>query len=298
MVRDIAGEVLSRWFLRAAVLCAAGALACSACSPSEPPPRQYTLQGQILAVRPDTREVLIKHGDIEGFMPGMTMPFRVKDPSLLEGASPGDLVQATLMVGRDEAWIASIAKTGSAPLAEPAAIPAAAFASPVEPGAAAPVTVLTGDRGEPLSLADWRGSAAAVTFIYVDCPLPQFCPMLDRRFAEVQQRVAGDPSLKGRVRLLSVSFDPDADTPERLREHARRLGADPAVWRFATAPREVVDRFAAAFGVNVIREPDRTITHNMRTAVIGPDGRVVSVHDGSDWTAEQLVADLRRALAE
>ena len=61
-----------------------------------------------------------------------------------------------------------------------------------------------------------------------------------------------------------------------LRAHARTLGADPSVWRFATADEAVVDRFAAAFGVNVIREKDGTITHNLRTAVIDPSGRVTA----------------------
>jgi cytochrome oxidase Cu insertion factor (SCO1/SenC/PrrC family) len=82
-----------------------------------------------------------------------------------------------------------------------------------------------------------------------------------------------------------------------LRAHAAKLGADPAIWKFATAPRQTVDRFAAAFGVNVIREQDRTITHNMRTAVAAPDGRVVAIHEGSDWSATQVVDEMRQALA-
>ena len=113
----------------------------------------------------------------------------------------------------------------------------------------------------------------------------------------MQRIIQDDASLAGQARLLSVSFDPDVDTPERLTAHAARLKADPAVWRFATAPREIVDRFAAGFGVNVIREQDRTITHNMRTTVIGPDGMVVSVYEGSEWTPAQIADDMRRSLA-
>jgi protein SCO1/2 len=137
---------------------------------------------------------------------------------------------------------------------------------------------------------------AAVTFIYLRCPLPQFCPLLDRRFVEVQRLITEDATLRDRARLLSVSFDPDADTPARLQAHAEKLRANPAIWRFATAPREIVDRFAATFGVNVIREQDSTITHNMRTVVIGPDRRVVSVYEGSDWTPAQIADDMTRAL--
>jgi protein SCO1/2 len=199
------------------------------------------------------------------------------------------------MVAETEAWISALVKTGEAPLTEMAAIPAASFVSPLAPGDLAPDTALIDQAGAPLSLADWRGSAVAVTFIYVRCPLPQFCPLLDRRFAEVQRLIAQDATLRDRARLLSVSFDPDADTPARLQAHAEKLHADPAIWRFATAPRNVVDKFAATFGVSVIREADSTITHNMRTVVIGPDRRVVSVYEGSDWTAARIADDLRRA---
>jgi protein SCO1/2 len=224
------------------------------------------------------------------------MPFKVRDRALLDGKAPGDLVTASLMVAETDAWIATLEKTGTAPLADAAAMPAAAFVTPLKPGDAPPDTLLTDHLGEPLTLSRWQGSAVAVTFIYVRCPLPQFCPLLDRRFAEVQRQIQSDPSLSGRARLLSVSFDPDADTTARLKAHAERLNADPSIWRFATAPRDVVDRFAATFGVNVIREADQTITHNMRTTVIGPDGRVVAVHEGSEWTPAQIVDDMRRSL--
>lgn len=257
--------------------------------------RQYELRGQILTIRREANEVLIKHGDIENFMPGMTMPFKVKEPTLLEGKAPGDLVTATLMVGERDAWIATLDKTGSAPLTETASIPPASFVKPLEPGDVAPLdAVLMDQDGREFSLAAYRGSAVVVTFIYIRCPLPQFCPLMDRRFIEIQQSIETDAALRDRARLLSVSFDPDADTPPRMKAHAEKLGANPRIWRMATAPRDVVDTFAATFGVNVIREKDQTITHNLRTAVIGPDGTVVSAYNGSDWTPAQVVADLRR----
>jgi protein SCO1/2 len=272
----------------------------SVCTPffacGGPTARQYELRGQILAIRPEASEVLIKHGDIQNFMPGMTMPFKVRDSRLLDGKMAGDLVTAQLMVGQDEAWLSAIDKTGTAPLETAATIPPASFVTPLAPGDAIPEITLTDHSGQPLSLSAWRSRAVAITFIYVRCPLPQFCPLMDRRFAEVQRLVEADPALVGRVHLLSVSFDPDRDTPAVLAAHAGKLGANAAIWRFATAPRDTIDRFAATFGVNVIREADQTITHNLRTAVVGPDGRVVAVHNGSEWTAAQVVDDLKRAL--
>jgi protein SCO1/2 len=139
----------------------------------------------------------------------------------------------------------------------------------------------------------------AVTFIYTSCPLPDYCPLMDKRFAEVQRLVAADATLAGHVSLVSVSVDPAVDTAARLAEHAASLGADPAVWRFASLDDDGdIERFAAQFGVNVIRELDGSITHNLRTLVFGSSGTVLAAHDGNTWTAEQLVADLRRGIGQ
>jgi protein SCO1/2 len=263
----------------------------------QPDTHTYQLTGQILVVKPETREVLIKHEDIKGFMPAMTMPYTVSDPSLLKDRVAGDLITATLKVAPDGAYLSAITKTGSAPLPPDArtTIPVAANVHVLAAGDTVPETTLTDQDGKPISLADFKGSATAITFIYTRCPLPQYCPMLDRRFAEAQQLVAADPALAGKVRLLSVSFDPKFDRAQTLQAHAKKLGADPRVWRFATADEQIVDRFAAEFGVNVIREKDGTITHNLRTAVIDPTGHVRSIVDNSSWTADQLVRSLKDA---
>lgn len=271
------------------------ALAVGAACGRAPEAKTYTLKGQILAVKPETRELLVKHDDIPGFMPAMTMAYTVKDGALLDGRQPGEVISATLIVSPESAWLSSIDKLGTAPLPDdaPDKIPPAAGIIPLKPGDDAPTTALVDENGRPVSIADFKGSSVVVTFIYTRCPLPQYCPLLDRRFAELQQLIGGDAALRGRTHLLSVSFDPAKDTAPILRAHAKKLGADAGVWRFATAPEEVVDRFAATFGVNVIREKDGTITHNLRTAVIDPSGRVVLMHDDNAWTAAQVVDELK-----
>lgn len=282
---------------RSASLVVATLLAAVSCSRAPEAPT-YQLVGQVLAVRPETSEILVRHEDIKGFMPAMTMPYRVKDAALLKDRAAGDLITATLTVEPELAWLSAITKTGTAPLPEdaPTKIPAAAGVQLLKPGDVVPATPLVDQEDKPLALPDWRGSAMVITFIYTRCPLPQFCPLMDRRFAEIQAMAAADPALKGKVRLLSISFDPATDRAAVLRAHATKAGADPAVWRFATAEESVVDRLAATFGVNVIREKDGTITHNLRTAVVDANGRIVSVHDSNAWSAASIVDELKTAV--
>lgn len=274
-----------------------GLLVAAGCS-GEPDARTYQLTGQVLAVKTESNEILVRHEDIPGFMPAMTMPYRVKDAALIRDRVAGDLITATLQVEPNLAHLTAITKTGSAPVPDDArtTIPAASGIDILRPGDVVPETSLINQDGTPITLEDFAGAATAITFIYTRCPLPQYCPLMDRRFADVQALAANDPALTGQVRLLSVSFDPRFDRAAVLRQHAASLKADPTVWTFATADELVVDRFAARFGVNVIREPNDTITHNLRTAVIDRAGRVTAILDSNAWTADDLVRELKAAL--
>jgi protein SCO1/2 len=280
-----------------AVVAAALALLAACTRAPEPETREYELQGQVVAVRPESQELIIKHGDIKGFMPGMTMPFTVKDAGQLEGKQPGDLVTATLVVGDTDAYLSAVTKTGTAPL-DPQVEVTANDAPVLEPGDLVPDQPLIDQTGAERRLSSFQGHRVALTFMYIRCPLPDFCPLMDKHFAAVQQAVKADPALAD-VRLISVSFDPKFDTPAALAAHAKSLGADPAVWTFMTGSDAEIERLTRRFGVLVERNESDPIdiTHNLRTAVIDPQGRLVAVHSGTDWTPAQLVADLKAAPA-
>ena len=276
-----------------AVLCLVVAAA-AACSPRTPA-REYELTGQILAVRPERREVVIKHEDIKGFMPGMTMPFTVKDTSLLTGKQPGDLVTATLVVGQTEAHLSALTATGHAALDAPAPAPVADVLSA---GQAVADAALIDQDGKARPFSSFRKHRLVLTFIYTRCPLPDFCPLMDRHFASIQKTIAERAEFSD-VRLVTVTLDPAFDRPAILKAYSRRRGADPAVWSFLTGEPADVSRFATQFGLYVEHNPGNPIdiTHNLRTAVIDPQGRLVSVRSGNDWTPAELVAELNAAPA-
>ena len=138
-----------------------------------------------------------------------------------------------------------------------------------------------------------------ITFIYTKCPLPTFCPLMDRHFAAMQKPLKADPALN-KVHLVTVSFDPATDTPPVLKEHAKKLEADLDALdvpdrrsRRHRSVRGTLRRLGRRARMN---DP-RDITHNLRTAIVDADGKLVKVYTGNEWTPEQVLADLKPARA-
>jgi protein SCO1/2 len=273
------------------------ALALAGACGSEPPSKQYALTGQILAVLPERGELTVRHEDIEGLMPAMTMTFPVAPASLLDGRTPGELISATLEVSNSQGRIVAITHRGEAPIPETANQVAMASGL-LAVGDEVPDAAFIDQLDRRRSFAEWRGTHTLVTFIYTSCPLPNYCPLMDQNFATLQGAIAEDPVLRGRVKLVSITFDPEHDTPAVLAAHAARRRANPDVWTFLTGDRLTIDRFAGRFGVGILRtDGSSEITHNLRTTLVGPEGRVVKIYAGSDWTPGAVLADLRQVLA-
>jgi protein SCO1/2 len=272
------------------------AVAAAACSRA-PEPKRYEVRGQILSVDPQRQEVLVDHEDIVGFMPAMTMAYKVQDRTLLEGKKPGDLFTATLVVEEVNGYLSTLTTTGHAALVTPPAGPLLTDTDLLKDGDAVPDHTLVDQGGTLRPIGSLRGHRVALTFMYTRCPLPDFCPLMDKQFAEVQQAIRTSPDLAD-VRLVSVTLDPVFDTPAVLGRHAGALGADPRLWHFVTGDRDDVLAFAKRFGViTEPGEPSGTVVHNLRTAVIDPQGRLVKAYSGNMWSPAELVADLKAAPA-
>jgi protein SCO1 len=271
------------------------AIGAAGCTSAEPP-RRYELTGQVLAINQERQELTVKHNDIPNFMPAMTMNYPVSSRALLDGRVPGELIAATLEVQDANGRITEIRRTGSAPL--PSESEVAMASGVLTEGDEVPDVALVDQTDQRRSFSEWRGHLTLVTFIYTSCPLPTYCPLMDQNFATLQRAVAEDGRLKGQVRLVSITFDPERDTPKVLAAHAARLKADPAVWTFLTGDRVTVHRFAGRFGIGVIRPEGATeINHNLRTALVDRDGRIRRFYSGSEWTPSTVLADLRSAVA-
>jgi protein SCO1/2 len=269
----------------------------AACGSKTSTERTYAVQGQVIALTPERLEATVKHGEIKGLMPAMTMPYKFKEKAELSSVKPGDVIDATLVIVENDAYLTKVKRIGEAPLDMPPAEAAAVASSGFEllkPGEAVPDAAFVDQDGKKRTFRAFRGSTVVLTFIYTKCPLPTFCPLMDRHFVTLQEHLQDDPALK-RVHLVTVSFDPITDTPPVLKKHARELKADLTHWTFLTGKRDDIDQFAARFGVSVSRASNdaRDITHNLRTAIISPDGTLVKVYTGNEWTPDEILADLK-----
>lgn len=267
--------------------------------PSTAPSFQtYPLTGVVRKVDAGAGRVTIRHEEVPGFMPAMTMPFDVKDRSALEDLHEGDKVRAKLRVTGDESALVDLEVTDPAPppgltLDMSGGQPTLrARAKRLEPGDEVPDFTVTTQDGSTMKLSDLRGKAVALTFIYTRCPLPDFCPKMDARFAELARMVGAVPGRVEGVRLLSVSFDPEHDTPEVLARHAKLRGADGTLWRFAVASHDELRKVAEPLGLTYGPRQDEII-HNLSTAILGPDGRLRALYAGTSWTAEEAFKAIR-----
>jgi protein SCO1/2 len=261
--------------------------------------RRYELRGTIVSFDKGHQQVIISHEDVPGLMEGMTMPFTLREESAYDVMRPGDAIQAALVVDGARSWLENPVITHAAQ----SEVPAGAQAGPREPrpGEEVPNFTLTNQDGRRINTRDYRGHVLLVTFIYTRCPLPDYCTLMSTNFAAVNREMEKTPELARDVRLLSVSIDPENDTPKVLRSYGAAHTGNYAAekferWQFATGDAAEVRRMANFFGLIYDRDGEQ-IVHSLRTAVVAPDGKLYKVYRGNEWKPEELLRDAGDLLA-
>jgi protein SCO1/2 len=261
--------------------------------------KRYDLKGTIVSVDKANQTATISHEEVKGFMEAMTMPFKLKDAWPLDVMKPGDEVQATLVVADESAWLENVvvvqrSATQTAAPTESSGLPKA--------GDSVPDFQLVNQDGKPARLAQYRGRALVLTFIYTRCPVPEYCALMSSNFAEIERELAKDAALYKRTHLVSVSFDPAYDTPKVLRSYgaAQTGNYDKETfghWEFVTGEAEEVKRLAQFFGLTYLPEKGEYV-HSLKTALISPDGKLVKLYSGNEWKPADVLADIRALLGK
>ncbi|MGB7264111.1 MAG: SCO family protein [Terracidiphilus sp.] len=258
----------------------------------------YKLRGKIVSTDVAHGIVMVDHEAIPGFMEAMTMPYQLKDPGIASDLHPGDTITADVLVSKGSEQTVVLDHIVVIAQAKPDYKPAVFYHVPA-PGDAVPDFTLRNQDGRAIHLDQFRGKALLLTFIYTRCPLPNFCPLVTHNFAVINKQLSADPAVYAKTHLLSVTFDPDHDTPARLRAYgAEYIGSDAknafAHWDFGAPTKPELLKMAKYFDVGISQGPDNTITHTLSTTLIGPQGKVAQFYPGNEWTPDQVIADVKK----
>jgi protein SCO1/2 len=267
----------------------------SRAEPGEPTTQTFSARGIVQETKPDTSQVVIQHEAIAGYMDAMTMPFKVKDPASLTELQRGDQVTFQLQVTTDESWVDHFQKIGVVSLPETKTAPAETSAH--RPDKSLLDYKFTNELGEAVSFNDFRGQALAITFFYTRCPLPDFCPRLSKNFQAASQKLEAMTSGPTNWHFISVSFEPQFDTPQMLKSYGVGYGYNPAHWSFFTGPQDKIAELARGAGVKYETEGG-TINHNFRTLIIDPKGHLQMVFPVSGDISDQIVSEILKATAQ
>ncbi len=269
-----------------------------ATAPTQPGEKRYPLTGEIVSANPGRKTLTVMHDEVKGYMPGMTMEFKVTRGDL-ENAKPGQRIRAELVVRGDELSLEKI-WPDDAPTTRAIAAAANALAQDTamrgkeayrEIGENLPDFTLLDQEGRAVSASRFRGRQVVLNFIFTRCPIANMCPASTLRMMDLQKaaRAAGVTNFE----LVSISLDPEYDTPGVLKEYAEVRGIDTANFSFLTGPDIAVRHLLAQLGV--IREFEgATIKHTLATVLINEQGRITYRVDGSVWAVDDFVRHLKK----
>ena len=157
----------------------------------------------------------------------------------------------------------------------------------------APNFTLTSQDGKPMALADLRGKVFAVTFIYTGCP--DICPLLTQKMVDVQDELGADFGAK--VAFVSITLDPERDTPAVLKDYAQFWGARLDGWSFLTGSPEAIRDVTRHYGVFFSKKEDGSVEHSQLTTLVDAEGQMRVQYLGARFDPEEFRHDLM-SLAE
>lgn len=264
----------------------------SACCEEKPAAGRYATRGVVRAAGESDAILFIEHENIPGVMPSMTMPFVLGEDGARGKFVPGDAVAFEFVMDERGAVAHALRRIEVGEVDLPNKPESAGVNVPrLKVGDTWPPFSLVDEQGKPLERGQFEGSHVIVTFIFVRCPVPNYCPLLTQKFSALQESILAEPGLASSTRLLSISFDP-FDTPPVLSEYARAQGARPGFWRFATGDEKKIDELTRRFAVRVEKD-GVTIDHGLCTALISPEGKVLEIWRGNEWKPAEVIDRLK-----
>ncbi len=255
--------------------------------------KTFPLKGEVVRIMPDEHRIMIAHQEIPNYMKAMTMPFKVKDTTLLSMVHPGDSVVATLAVSRVESWLETISVLGKGEPPKVLTGNEVLLKKLVMEGQPIPDVEFTNQDGKKIHLSAYKGKVLAFTFIYTRCPLPDFCIRMSDNLSKIEKSLKKDASLNNTWHLFSITFDPDFDKPNILKAYGETYGADFSDWDFLVTDKLSLQKFADGFDLTYQPDEGGLIAHTLRTIIVDQKGNLVRILKGNDWSPNQIANSIR-----
>ncbi len=287
----------------AAVLAAAGCgrSATQSAAASSPPSgeRRFPLTGVVVSVDAAKKVLVVRHDEVKGYMPAMTMEFAVSAGDAAT-AKPGESIRADFVVGPgddlrlenlwpDDKAARDSVEAGARMLRQDTL--AKGGQAYREVGDAVPDFVLYDQNGRVVDSARFRGKQVMLNFIYTRCPVANMCPLSTSKMMATQKlaREAGVSNIE----FVSVTMDPAHDTPGVLRDYADQRGIDTTNFSFLTGPEPTIRDLLTQFGV-IAEFKGELLDHTLATLLVDEKGRVAWRADGSQWQPKEFVERMRK----
>tara|TARA_B100001741_G_scaffold143105_1_gene118157 strand:+ start:273 stop:1202 length:930 start_codon:yes stop_codon:yes gene_type:complete len=260
-------------------------------------PITHEVKGIAVEILEKKNIIRIKHEEIPNFMDSMTMPFSVKRKQELKNLKEGDQISFELNVTNEESWVENIKILANKKHKRTThkQSPEITNNNPLRIGDKLPDYSLINQDNKIVKLSSFKGRVLVFTFIYTRCPIPDFCPRMTQNFLNTLN-ILKIRNINDNYHFLSISFDPDFDTPETLKNYSNALSINNHNWSFATGNKKTINEFTSRFGI-IVRQTKKRITdwdHNLRTIVATPEGIVKKIYIGNLWTPEELAEDIKK----
>jgi len=158
----------------------------------------------------------------------------------------------------------------------------------------APEFTLTTQDGKRLALKELRGKVLAITFIFASCA--DTCPLLTAKMAGLQNRLG--PDFGSKVHFVSITVDPERDTPEVLKQYAEGHKANPAGWAFLTGTRAEIREVAKRYGIYYKKNQSGDVDHTFLTSLVDRNGTLRVQYMGVRFNPDEMLRDLQSLTRE
>jgi protein SCO1/2 len=279
------------------------ALLLGACSkaPSETKPakaKSYPLSGEVVSADVARKVLVVRHDDIPGLMPAMTMEFAVSAVDVA-AARPGQRIRADLIPEEKGDWRLEHIWPADATAAATVEAQAKVLRQDTltrgrgayrEIGDKIPEFALYDQTGAVVQSGRFAGKQVMLNFIFSRCPVASMCPASTMKMMS-SQKLAREAGVKN-LELVSITLDPAFDTPAVLKEYAAVRGIDTSNFSFLTGPENAIKDLLQQFGVIAEFEGD-LLKHTLTTLLIDENGRIIHRADGSSWEPAEFVAKMK-----